>query len=361
MEQKKIKDYFSRLIKSKLILSILFVLFIFIIINNISKSKNNLNINLSDNKPVPVEVKEAQYYENVKEIITTGATQAEEIVVLKSAAAGTVVEINFSIGSHIKKGDVLAVLDTSTIDAEIALKEEEFKVKEKLLSATKKLLDEGIVSYPEYAKSQIDFLEIKQSLYLMLNEKEKHFIVSPIDGVIESKLVSVGETIALKDKVAILHGLDSMKVVFNLDESEHALFTEESYAEIYIPAINENIILENFKKSKVIQEKNHSFYVEFIIPTKNSNIIPGLFANVRVILNEKEPVIKIPNSALYLENSNYYVFVVKNNFVKKTKVEPSDSSKGLTDIVKGLEVKDLVVVSEKNKLRDGTSILIDNT
>jgi len=89
-------------------------------------------------KPIPVEVVEATYQENAKEIITTGVTQAEEIILLKRLCR-TVKEVNFSIGSYVQKDDILAALDTENIDNEIQLKTEEYEMKQKLLGATKEL------------------------------------------------------------------------------------------------------------------------------------------------------------------------------------------------------------------------------
>lgn len=311
-------------------------------------------------KPIPVEIALAEYYEGAREITTTGTTQAEDVVAVKSLIAGVVAEVNFSIGSYVKHDDVLATLDTSAIDNDIGLKTEEYEMKRKLLEATQELLDDGVISYREYVKSNLEFLEIKQSLYALLSEKEKHFIVAPTDGVIESKLVAVGESIAPKDRIAILHSADKLKIVFHLDESEHLLLKEGSYAEVYIPAVNENLVLDNFKISKVIQDKNHSFSVELIIENKNEKIIPGLFANIKIILDEKVALFRVPSSALMLDGGQSYVFLVKDNVVHKQSVEIKDNNGGYLDVISGLQQGDQVVVSEKNKLADGVAVVIDD-
>jgi len=89
--------------------------------------------------------------------------------------------------------------------------------------------------------------------------------------------------------------------------------------------------------SKVIQEKNHAFYVESVIPNINEKIIPGLFANIRVVLGEKVAVVRIPSSAIVYDGNRNSVFVVNGTIVHKTYVEVGESNGDYVDVASGLQ------------------------
>jgi len=313
---------------------------------------------------IPVEVVKAEYSLGINNKLTTsGKTIAYETHVIKSNINGRVKELNCSVGQYVKKGDILAILDTEQIDYQIELITQEYELKKKKLDSIKKLLDKNLVSYVEYANYEIEYLNTKQRYYKLLDDKTNHYIVAPSSGIVEEKLVVNGEFVTQKDKIVVIHDIQIVKVGFNIDELDYQKFksAKQSYVNIYLPALDLSLKLSNFKTSEIAQEKNHSVYIEAFIPNDDNLITPGLFVNVDVIFSDDQQVIKLPNSTIFFED-HYFCYVIENDIAKKVEVEISDSDNTNISVISPIiKSGDQVVVSGKKGLYDGAKVLIDNT
>jgi len=346
------------------LLSVLVVIVVMIVLSQLLwTTSNKKTVNVKKNKPIPVEVMTANYNEELSnEVAIAGKTVAYETLPVKANTTGMIKKINFSIGSYIEKGDVLAVLDTSEVDYNIELSAEEYQLKKKQMESISQLLDKGIISYTEYVKYRLEYLESKQKYYTLMDQKEKHYIVSPLSGIVESKLVSEGEFVMQKDKIAVVHDIHEIKIAFYMDENDYQHFkkTQDNYAEIYIPALGKAFDLSDFQTSEIAQDKNHSVYIEAFIPNPGHQIIPGLFVNIKIFMFKKEKVMKVPNSAVFFEGSDYFVYIVKDHAAMKIAVKIGESSNESVEILSGVAAGDRIIISGRNKLHDGVKVLEEN-
>ena len=345
-----------------LILLVVFLLsltYLFIFYENIDSQP------LVDRSPLIVEVVEAKYADetSVDKIDISGKTMAYESNIVKVNTTGVVQKLNFSIGSFVKKGDILAILSTKDIDHSIKVAKEEYEIHKKQIKAIKKLLSDKVISYSEYAKYRLEYLDSKQKYYNFLSEKEKHYVIAPSSGVIEEKFVAEGEFVTQKDKIAILNDNSKIKITFYIDETDYHNLRKEknSYAKIYIPAVNESFPIENLKASNTAQDKNHSVYIEALISNENYHIIPGLYVNITIFIPKKEKVIKLPNSSIIFEDEKPFVYIVdKNDVAKQLSVETGNSNDNYVDILSGIKVDDKIITSGKNsRLHDGVRVKIE--
>ncbi len=313
---------------------------------------------------IPVEVVKAEYSLGINNKLTTnGKTIAYETHPVKSNITGKIKELDCSVGTYVKKDDILAIFDTEQIDYQIELTTQEYEIKKKKLDSLQTLLDKNLISYTEYANHEIEYLEVKQRYHRLLDDKTKHYIVAPLSGIVEEKFVVAGEFVTQKDKIVMIHDIQIIKIGFNIDELDYQKFksAENSYIYVYIPALDLSFTLNDFKTSEIAQEKNHSVYIEAFIPNDDNLITPGLFVNIDVIFSDDQQVIKLPNSAIFFED-HYFCYVVENDIAKKVAVEISDSDNTNISVISPIiKSGDQVVVSGKKGLYDGAKVFIDNT
>ncbi len=313
---------------------------------------------------IPVEVVKAEYSLGISNKLTTnGKTIAYETHPVKSNITGIIKELDCSVGTYVKKGDVLAIFDTEQIDYQIELTTQEYDIKKKKLDSLQKLLDKNLICYTEYANHKIEYLDVKQRFHRLLDDKTKHYIVAPLSGIVEEKFVVAGEFVMQKDKIVMIHDIQIIKIGFNIDELDYQKFkgAENSYIYVYIPALDLSFTLNDFKTSEIAQEQNHSVYIEALIPNDDNLITPGLFVNVDVIFSDNQQLIKLPNSAIFFEDY-YFCYVIENDVAKKVEVEIIDSDNTNISVISPIiKSGDQVVVSGKKGLYNGDKVLIDNT
>jgi membrane fusion protein (multidrug efflux system) len=313
---------------------------------------------------IPVEVVKAEYSLGISNKLTTnGKTIAYETHPVKSNITGIIKELDCSVGTYVKKGDVLAIFDTEQIDYQIELTTQEYDIKKKKLDSLQKLLDKNLICYTEYANHKIEYLDVKQRFHRLLDDKTKHYIDAPLSGIVEEKFVVAGEFVMQKDKIVMIHDIQIIKIGFNIDELDYQKFkgAENSYIYVYIPALDLSFTLNDFKTSEIAQEQNHSVYIEALIPNDDNLITPGLFVNVDVIFSDNQQLIKLPNSAIFFEDY-YFCYVIENDVAKKVEVEIIDSDNTNISVISPIiKSGDQVVVSGKKGLYNGDKVLIDNT
>lgn len=85
-------------------------------------------------------------------------------------------------------------------------------------------------------------------------------------------------------------------------------------------------------------------YLNTIIKFENNNILEGSTINAKIILDERENVLTIPNEALIVEGNNYFVNIIDNNIISKTEVDIGLIGDSLTEIKRGVSIDDTIVI-----------------
>lgn len=149
-----------------------------------------------------------------------------------SQSSGKVIKINFEAGDRVKKGDILAELDSEALDSSIvsakaSIKEVEadFKLSKREFERFKSLLKSSAVTESEYdlkyytmqsLEAKVNSLEAKlKELYVA---KSKKVIKAPFDGVVIEKSTELGNWLNSGGEVLTLANLESIDAIFNIPE-----------------------------------------------------------------------------------------------------------------------------------------------
>ena len=109
----------------------------------------------------------------------------------------------------------------------------------------------------------------------------------------------------------------------------------------------------------VVSTDSRSVLLRALVPNKGGMLRPGLFVHVRLDLDAHDNVLVVPVSAVLLELSGSYVFVVDDkNIAKRQLVETGLSDDRMIEIVKGLKKGEKVVTVGQFRLSDGDAVKI---
>ena len=110
------------------------------------------------------------------------------------------------------------------------------------------------------------------------------------------------------------------------------------------------------KVSPIVDLNSRTALVEIEIPNDNHKLKPGMFARIKILIEEKEGVLTIPRDAIIRENSSHYVFVVKNNRVDRKKIETGLHEDNKFEVINGLSEGELVVTMGNTRLKEGDTV-----
>lgn len=325
----------------------------------------------------------------VREVSATGRVEARASVDVGAQVSGRLASVEVDFNDHVTKGQVLARFDTESLDAQVAQTQasvkaaqaalEQAKVErgrlEKQLARSERLREQGIESEEvlenlRATKKEADATIKSSAAQLELQranarvaQTSRHYaeVTSPIDGIVISRNVDAGQTVAATFQTPVLFtiaaDLVAMKVVAAIDEADagevvpgqRATFTVDAYPEREFEAK----VTELRLAAKVVQ--NVVTY-EAVLEVDNPELLlrPGMTASVKVRTAEADDVLTVPNAALRFtppdhaeEPKRHTVWVLRDDEPVPLRVVP-----GISDGV-------VTQIDDDGTLKPGDEVLVD--
>ncbi len=252
-------------------------------------------------------------------VTATGTLSAVTTVQVGTQVSGTIAKLYADFNSNVKKGQIVALIDptfleASVKDAQANLQGSKAKANEakRAFDRSKTLLKKGLASQADYdaaittyesnsaaqkqAQAQLDRAEINLRYAT---------IRTPIDGVVISRAVDVGQTVAASLSAptifTIANDLTKMQVQANVDEADigkvqvaqEVKFTVDAYADQPFKGIVSQIRLAPVTVQNVV---NYTVIID--VPNPELKLMPGMTATVTILVTKKENVLRVPTVAL---------------------------------------------------------------
>jgi HlyD family secretion protein len=255
---------------------------------------------------------------DISESVTaTGTIESVTSVDVGTQVTGIVDKIYVDYNSEVKKGDLIAEIDKVTLqselqsaDANVASSKATYDYTLTNYNRDKKLHDSQLISDYEFDTSKRDLQIAKTAYEKALADRVKASknlqyaeIYAPIDGIVVSRDVEVGQTVVSSMTVANLFtiaDLDNMQVTANVDEADigqvkegqHVTFTVDAYP---------NDVFEGTVIQKRISPTTESNVVTYEVIVSAANpehkLIPGLTANLTIYMSQNTDVLLVPLKA----------------------------------------------------------------
>lgn len=287
----------------------------------------------SGGKAISYETAPAETKTIVVRVQATGNIQPTTQVEVSSERSGVIRVVNVKANSIVRKGDVLAELDTERLEAEVAhdkasvaaaearLEDAKATLAEKQIAfdRAQKLTSRG-VSPPQdldsaraeqtraeagVASSQADIDVAKADLVMSQTDLVKTRILSPVDGIVLKRAAEPGQTVASSFQAPVLftlaEDLTHMQLEADVDEADigavkegqKATFTVDAYPGRAFPAVIDTIEFSPKVTDNVVTYKA-------VLTVDNSELLlrPGMTATAQIVVQEVPDVLAVPNAAL---------------------------------------------------------------
>ena len=314
-------------------------------------------------------------------ITATGTIEPVTSVTVGTQVSGIVSKLYVDYNSVVKKGQVIAELDKTNQMSELNRAKADLTSAESTLAYEtanfkryQTLFDKGLVSANDYESAKLSYEKARQTAASSRENVQKAqtnlgyaTITSPIDGVVLSKSVEEGQTVAASfntpELFNIAQDLTDMRVIADIDEADiggvkegqRVTFTVDAFPEDKFEGQVTQVRQEATTTSNVV-----TYEVVISAPNKDLKLKPGLTANVTIYTLEKNDVLAVPAKALrftpneaLLKNGQQIedlevpmkVWTLEGNTFKAHKVEIGTTNGMLTEIVSGIS--------------EGTDVLVD--
>lgn len=373
--------------KGRLVFVILFVFLLAVGVTGCGKKEaNNAQ---GDTVAIAVETAKVQEGSIAVGITQNGTVNAEEDAAISAKVAAQVIAVPVKLGDPVKKGQTLIELDMKDLEAQLRqaqaglelAKANLGKLQANLdnaatnLERMQKLYEEGAISKSQLEGAQLQHtaaLEDLKSLNAQVKQAEATValvqsqvdggrISSPIDGVVASINIGVGEMVSPGMPVASVVKMDNVIIKTNLSEQNIGAIKKGSEVKVKIDALPGREFTGKVQAvSPASNPQTKSYPVEVIVENKEGIILPGMFARVDFITTTKEKVLKIPFAAVVEKGLDKGVYVIADKKAVFRKIQTGLTDGETIEVVNGLKKGEEIVVKEQTLLEDGSVVQIQN-
>lgn len=316
---------------------------------------------------------EAVKQDIVNSVTATGTIEPVTSVDVGTQVSGVISKLYVDYNSVVKAGQVIAELDRTNLMSELSSAQASLKSAQSELDYQKTnyerykaLYDKGLISANDFEQARLSYVQAQQKTQQQKESVKKAqtnlgyaTITSPIDGVVLSKEVEEGQTVASSFSTPTLfkiaRDLTDMRVIADVDEADigdvkegqRVTFTVDAFPDDTFEGQVTQVRQEATTESNVV-----TYEVVISAPNDDLKLKPGLTANVVIFTMEAKDVLAVPSKALRFTpheamlnsdetitdtDAKEKVWVKEGSNLKAVAVETGMTNGTLTQITKGLK------------------------
>ena len=329
----------------------------------------------AENMVVPPETVTAMTVTDAQweQVITVTATvSAVQGVTVSAEVGGRVTQIAFASGAPVAAGDVLLQLDTASEEAQLASAEATAALAKADLVRVRKLGKRDLASEDAVDRAEAQVKETIGQVGVIRALIAKKTVRAPFAGRLGLRLVNLGQILREGDPIVTLQTQGPVHVDFSVPQRQIGRLRQGMKVRATADAapgdtFHGQIIAVNPEVDPVTRNVR----VRALVGNPENQLHAGMFANVEVVLPDKQPVLPIAATAVFYAPYGDSVFVVEKHtddqsgeseqVLRQQFVQLGTARGDFVDVTDGVKAGETVVTSGLFKLRTGMKVVIDNT
>ncbi len=330
----------------------------------------------------------------IESVEASGTVNPVDTVDIGSQVSGMIKEIYVDYNSKVKKGQLLAQIDTSLFQAQVDKARGDLEAARSNKAKIQAMLVYDKKNYERYkklytknyvAKSEVDLAEAtyksdlaqiaaaqgtinqaQATLNNNLTNLKYTRIISPVDGIVVSRAVNVGQTVAASFQTPTLFqvakDLTKMQIEVNVSEADIGKIKKEQEVEYTLDGYADEVFHGKVSEVRIAPTtvSNVVTYTVIVqVDNKENKMIPGMTANVSIITNKSENVICVPTDALRFtpkeitggkKYKDQGLWIIKNNKPHRISIKTGAKDSDRTQIISDeLKENDRVILRKRGE------------
>ena len=347
---------------------------------------------------VAVQVKEIAADTIYTENTVSGQIMAEDESTIMVAVSAKCTAVYAEAGDEVKAGDILCTLDLgSTLSSynaasinyrsavqsyndQSAVFEKQIALLEKSVRDLKELFEIGAATQMEIDQAELQLqtaiaqrnstlaqLEagmqsalsnVEQLDTVLENVDARGNVIAPSSGTLVTMNATEGGFISNTMPVAVINGVEQMKVVVQVSEALVPKLSIGDAADVSVSAVEQTFEAAIRSVERAANMQTRLYSVTLTLPSGTDGLLAGMFADVSFHTDVSENTIVVPTEAVLTRGETQYVFIVENGAAKYVEVSVGLTGNGVTEILSGLSAGQQLVTVGQAYLNDGDPVRI---
>ena len=320
-----------------------------------AKINTGFTVSVTSRKLVPTEFK--HYFS------ASGEVESVNEAFISPQISGQVVEILVHEGQYVKKGQLLARLETDMIEDNMR----ELKTSLELATTTykkqKALWDKHIGSEIQYLQAKTQMESLQNKLTALKTQYDKSLIKSPLAGYVESVDLKEGELATPGMRFIYVVNLDELYVNAQISETYLSSVHQGDRVDLSFPAFPDiNMKTFIYRIGKVINKQSRTVEIQLKIKNRDKKLKPNLLAQLKMLDYSNANAIVVPAYLVREDIQGYYLYLISHEkdhlIARKRYVKVGKSSQNQMEILQGLKAGDQIIDKGYNNVVDGVVLKI---
>lgn len=315
---------------------------------------------------------------NITQTVTaSGTINPVALVNVGSQVSGTVVELKADFNDHVKAGQVLLKLDPTIFNAQIrqseaslASAQASLRLAQANYERNERLVKQNYISSLQLDQSRRELDVARANIKLSEAQLERtradlnnSVIRAPIDGVIIKRTIDLGQTVAASfstpNLFQIAKDLTKMQIDTNVSEADVGALKQGQPARFVVDAYPDRefeATMRQFRLAATVVQNVVTYNVVLDVENKDELLKPGMTAQVRLVVGNRQNVVRIPTAALRFRMSDEE----QEKELKKQKAKGSASASAKAAVPPPAPEDDLAFRSKEESTRSFKVFKVDD-
>jgi membrane fusion protein, multidrug efflux system len=297
---------------------------------------------------------------HLSEIIKqSGTLKPDEEVDLSFETSGKIVGINFTEGSRIKKGDLLAKINDRPLQAQLEKLVVQLKMSEAKEFRQRSLLEKDAISQESYDQVQTDVQSLKADINLIKARISETELRAPFDGIIGLRNLSEGSFVTSTTKIVRLTKISPLKLEFAISQKYASEIKIGYPISFFIEGFSDAFNASVYAIEPKIDLETRTIVLRAMYQNKKEELKPGVYASITLELSNIDNAVAIPTEALIPEMEGEKVFIYRKSKAHSVKVTTGLRTESKIQITDGLKFGDTLITTGIMQLRESLPIILD--
>jgi membrane fusion protein (multidrug efflux system) len=290
-------------------------------------------------------------------VTTVGTILANEDVDVRTEISGRVEAISFTEGSRVAKGRVLVKLADAELRAQAARAESRLAMAQDEAGRQKQLFEQNLSSQREYDTAVNELNVAKADADLVRAQLAKTEIRAPFDGKVGLRFVSEGSYVSPATRITSIQDDTPVKLDFSVPERYAARLKAGDTIRFTVQGTSRVFDGTIYALEPSIDTATRTMRVRATSPNNDGALVPGAFADVEIVLGERE-TLSIPAFALIPELKSHRILIYAGGKAESRTVEIGTRTDTTVEIVRGAEAGDTLITSAILQLKPGAAVTL---